>query len=608
VLAAAGSDDDVLLYLNDGAGSFARQTIDGDADGANSVYAADVDGDGDLDVLAAAGSDDDVLLYLNDGAGSFAKQTLDADAGVAYSVTAADMDGDGDLDVLAATFFANDVRLYEQTMPTVVLTGDAGWRMLSAPVTGFTLDQITDDIAVQGVPGGANPDSPSNVFYRPSTGEWTVPAGVSAPLPTGLGYIAYVYDNDLAGSTPLPDTLDIDDASLREPSADVVVAVDQGGFTLMGNPFAQGLAIDRLAGNGAFGVQGGLLSPIQVWDDGTGTPEGNADIGTTGSFVSYNLGEGQIVAPWQGFMLEANNEDALGATSVTIPLAARTSAAPTVAVFFKNSDEPLFRRLSLVLDGPPGSGAQDRSAGLYFHPTASDGRDGYDGTKLVPLLAEYVSLGFMAPDGSDELLVQDSRALTPAEVQRYELNVRAQGLDGELTLRWPERVNLPADWRIELLDRATGTTVDLAADTSYSFVLGREQIAGAVDPLAAGRTLRAQQASETVGRFRIAVVPAGVVVATDDLFDVPQEARLEGAAPNPFRGQTTIRFALPSAQRVRLTIYDALGRQVALLADQTFTAGENRVVWGGSSLPSGLYFVRLETDSRMLTRSITLLR
>ncbi len=476
VIAASGAISAALrLYTNDGTGTFSVQTLR--ATHSESLRAADVDGDGLVDVVSIGEQPDgfsprELAVYRNTGAGTLERQVIDVNSDFLSSLALGDIDGDGDLDLLVTNETENVITLYEQTLPTVRLTGDAGWRMLSAPVAGFAPAQIADDIALQGLAGGDNADSPANLFYRPSTGEWTVPTGIADALPTGLGYIAYVYDNDLAGSTPLPDTLDIDDPALREPTTTVAVPIDQGGFTLLGNPFAQGLAIDEIRGDtpGLPGsVQNGLVSPIQVWDDGTGTPEGGAVIGTTGSFVSYNLGEGQIVAPWQGFMVQSAAD--AGASNVTIPLAARTSATPTIAIFSKNGDEPLFRRLSLVLEGPPGSGAQDKSAGLYFHPEASESRDGYDGAKLVPLLSEYVSLGLEAPDDSDELLVQDARALTPDAVQRYELNVRAQGLNGELTLRWPERVALPDDWRIELLDRSSGTVVDMSVDSSYSFVL-----------------------------------------------------------------------------------------------------------------------------------------
>ncbi|MFA9401393.1 MAG: FG-GAP repeat domain-containing protein, partial [Acidobacteriota bacterium] len=85
------------------------------ADGAVSVFAADVDGDGDLDVLSASFADDKIAWYENtDGAGSFGSQQVISTAAVgARSVYAADLDGDGDADVLSASASDDKIAWYE---------------------------------------------------------------------------------------------------------------------------------------------------------------------------------------------------------------------------------------------------------------------------------------------------------------------------------------------------------------------------------------------------------------------------------------------------------------------------------------------------------------
>ena len=65
--------------------------------------------------------------------------------------------------------------------------------------------------------------------------------------------------------------------------------------------------------------------------------------------------------------------------------------------------------------------------------------------------------------------------------------------------------------------------------------------------------------------------------------------------PNPFNPSTTIAFSLPQAQIVRLAVYDITGREVAVLADELFVAGEHQVTFDGTQLPSGIYFARIET-------------
>jgi len=117
VLGTAEFDDDIAWWENlNGAGtSWTAHTIDGSFDGAFSVDAADMDGDGDLDVLGAAADADDITWWENlNGAGtSWTAHTLDGFFDGAVSVDAADVDGDGDLDVLGAAQLANDITWWE---------------------------------------------------------------------------------------------------------------------------------------------------------------------------------------------------------------------------------------------------------------------------------------------------------------------------------------------------------------------------------------------------------------------------------------------------------------------------------------------------------------
>ncbi len=75
---------------------------------------------------------------------------------------------------------------------------------------------------------------------------------------------------------------------------------------------------------------------------------------------------------------------------------------------------------------------------------------------------------------------------------------------------------------------------------------------------------------------------------------LPEAVTLEAVFPNPARGAVTVAFALPEAGLVRLTVYDALGRAVALLADGEAEAGRHATTLDGSTLPAGTYLVRLE--------------
>jgi hypothetical protein len=117
VLSASSNDDKIAWYENDGASppSFTARTISTTADQAFSVYATDVDGDGDTDVLSASQQDDKIAWYENDGASppGFTARTISTTADFATSVYATDVDGDGDTDVLSASQADNKVAWYE---------------------------------------------------------------------------------------------------------------------------------------------------------------------------------------------------------------------------------------------------------------------------------------------------------------------------------------------------------------------------------------------------------------------------------------------------------------------------------------------------------------
>jgi len=68
--------------------------------------------------------------------------------------------------------------------------------------------------------------------------------------------------------------------------------------------------------------------------------------------------------------------------------------------------------------------------------------------------------------------------------------------------------------------------------------------------------------------------------------------------PNPFNPHTTIRYELPCKARVKLEVYDVLGRLVSTLVDLEQEMGSYEVKWDGKSddglaLASGIYFYRL---------------
>ena len=102
---------------------------------------------------------------------------------------------------------------------------------------------------------------------------------------------------------------------------------------------------------------------------------------------------------------------------------------------------------------------------------------------------------------------------------------------------------------------------------------------------------------------------SGVVGIEDGSATVPDGIVLEQNYPNPFNPSTTIPFSLSRAQTVSLTVYDVQGRVVAKLIDrEPRSAGAHVVNWHAGSLPSGVYFYRLEAGGFRQSRKMLLTR
>jgi hypothetical protein len=113
--------------------------------------------------------------------------------------------------------------------------------------------------------------------------------------------------------------------------------------------------------------------------------------------------------------------------------------------------------------------------------------------------------------------------------------------------------------------------------------------------------------SQIYSAFAFIGTPSGVASVTEGQV-IPGKFRLEQNYPNPFNPSTTITFALPKSSVVQLTVYDMLGREVALLVNETRGAGLYEVKFDASNLSSGVYLYKLQAGDLVQTRKLLLLR
>jgi hypothetical protein len=89
---------------------------------------------------------------------------------------------------------------------------------------------------------------------------------------------------------------------------------------------------------------------------------------------------------------------------------------------------------------------------------------------------------------------------------------------------------------------------------------------------------------------------------------LPVDYALAQNFPNPFNPTTTIEFTLPVDGNASLKVFDALGREVAVLSEGFLSAGTHRTTWGAQGCSSGVYFYRLAAGSFSEVRRMILVR
>lgn len=112
----------------------------------------------------------------------------------------------------------------------------------------------------------------------------------------------------------------------------------------------------------------------------------------------------------------------------------------------------------------------------------------------------------------------------------------------------------------------------------------------------------------------LVVLPDGTAIlaplstSIDETFDSPTSFELRGNYPNPFNPTTVIRYSIPVTAEVNLTVFDMLGREVAVLVNGTQNAGSYDVSFNAANLSSGVYLYRLQSGNFVQTQKMMLVK
>jgi hypothetical protein len=94
---------------------------------------------------------------------------------------------------------------------------------------------------------------------------------------------------------------------------------------------------------------------------------------------------------------------------------------------------------------------------------------------------------------------------------------------------------------------------------------------------------------------------------------LPEDYMLSTNYPNPFNPTTIIHYAIPEAQRVKITIYDITGKEVKTLVNEVKPAGYYSINWDGTNndfrkAASGMYIYCMKTDAFIKSQKMLLIR
>lgn len=294
VISVASNDDEIAWWENiDGSGSsfsWEKHVIDDSFDGAWSVFPADLNEDGNIDVLGSAYSGNEISWWENaDGAGaSWVKHCLVSDYDMPMSVCAADVDGDSNIDAIGSTYEGDEIAWWDlhSYSPSGILESsilsvgiDPYWQWLNwtctvSPSTGVYFQvRASDDFMEMGAWSdtlfspcsleGIIEDGKSYVQYKAillTTDPDTTPALLDVTIswdPTGIHETSEPLDTDLAllPVTPNPSS---DRVSLRFTTPGDI-SIDLRVFDVSGRLVAEKPSQEYCAGLHA--VEFGELPP-----------------------------------------------------------------------------------------------------------------------------------------------------------------------------------------------------------------------------------------------------------------------------------------------------------------------------------------------------------
>jgi hypothetical protein len=537
---------------------FAAKTDFATGRGPSFVAIGDLNGDGKPDLATANVSSNTVSVLLGNGNGAFGARTDFTTGSQPNSVAIGDLNGDGKPDLVTSDYCCSN------TVSVLLGNGDGTF----GTSRGFATGSNPHSVAIGDLNGDGKPDLATANYYAST---------VSVLLGNGDGTFGAKTDFGVGGN---PASVVIEDLS-GDGKPDLSVA--NTGY------YSPGSTVSVLInnGDGTFGAKtdfatGANPVSLAIADlNGDGHPDlstANYPANYPSNTVSVLLGNGDGTFGAKTDLWTWN-----GSTSVAVG-DLNGDGKPDLAI------PGSYNVVSMLL----GNGDGTFGAGTDF------------GTGRAP---SFVAIGDLNGDGKPDLATANEGSNTVSVLLNISLDVPTPTLVESFRAE-PTAEGIRIEW--QLSDPSAFQSIELHRGISETGpwlpVQQVAQVQGGVtsvldDVAAAGQTqwYRLSGVERDGHSFTLGLISA-----------VAQEAitafALSPLSPNPSTGHSLVTFAIPARTRVRLTLIDVQGREVAVLADGIRQAGRYTAALDASDLHAGMYFVRMQAQDVNLTRRLVVVK
>ena len=412
-----------------------------------------------------------------------------------------------------------------------------GWYLMASPVVGETFDDAyvtANDIAISGSNRGI-------ASYNTAGDSWDyLQGGGSGTFNSGQGYS--IKRGSSTGNISFTGTLNTDNSGV-----DVVLSTNGNRFNLLGNPYASYLNSNTFLNNEAAISD---TKTLWVW---------NQTIGTHGEYEVKTIPDAFVVAPAQGFFVQANTGGGTFNFEESNQIHSNSDTFQT---------EP-YHKLKLHIS----DGTIHNHATIFYLADASEGLDvGYDGEIFGGNSSSFAVYTHLVAESDGRAFQTQSLPDSNYENMVIPVGLTAQA-NTEITFTIHE-LNLPVDLKVFLEDSETNTFARLdEIGSNYTFLLN-EDISG-------------------VGRFYLHTSTSSLTIDDTDSVD-----NINIYIPN----RSTLRITHLPASEVNLRLFSIQGKE---LLHRTFESnGTEDIVL--PKMAAGIYIVHLHSSQGSKVKKIIL--